>query len=53
MQRRLEQMSRLLGVMIPCGVFVGLAATMIALVQFSTGALMTRSPMFQPPAQHQ
>lgn len=46
-------MSRLLGVMIPCGVFVGLAATMIALVQFSTGASIARSLMSQTSTQHQ
>lgn len=41
-------MSRLIGVVIPCGVFVSLAAGMLALVSFSTDSSIAQSQTPQP-----
>lgn len=46
-------MSRLMGVAIPCGVFVSLAAGMMALVNFSTRSLIAQSSISQQSAQNQ
>lgn len=45
-------MSRLIGVVVPCGVFVSLAAAVIALVSLSTGSSIAQSSA-QLPAQNQ
>lgn len=41
-------MSRVMGVVIPCGVFVSLMAGMMALVNFSTGSAVSQSQAPQP-----